>query len=73
MTNNGKGKSTEVLAKALKSVFEEAVAPLRGDIEDLRGEMNERFDTTNNNTQVQISQARKGFSTALKNGLSKIK
>ena len=80
MTSNGKGKSTELLAKALKGVFEEAVAPLRGDIDDLRGDMNKlrgdmnkSFDTTNKNTQAQIAEARKGFSADLKKGLSKIK
>ena len=79
--NNSKG-STDLLAKAMKRVFKEAVeegvAPLhkdmgilREDVGTLRKDMERGLKTTDRNVQRQLAQNRKDVATDFKEALGK--
>ncbi len=67
--------SVELLAKAMRQVFTEAVQeglePVRGDIEGLRKEVHDGLETTNKNVQAQLAQNRKDVAADFRESLGK--
>ena len=58
--------SVDLLAKAMRQVFTEAVkegiVPVRKDMEAMEGRLNDRMDTLDSNVQSQLAQHRKDVS-----------
>ena len=77
MTKKALNGSTDLLAKAMRTVFSEAVEgavePLRESLDEVRENMATKadLDTTNENVQVQLAQNRKDISADLKETLDK--
>ncbi len=68
--------SVDLLAKAMRQVFTEAVeeglVPVREDIKDIRGDikkLSDGLDTTNQNMQAQFAQHRKDVSADVRQAL----
>ena len=80
--NNSKGGGVDLLAKAMKRVFKEAVeegvvplrkdvGTLRDDVGTLRKDMERGLKTTDQNVQKQLSQHRKNVASDFKKALGK--